>query len=85
MSRMSDPRVEYIAMFAAAVVAATFSIADVSAAPSAEVAKRCIHYSYMVYPYKRPGAAPMSGDRQAYIKDCFAKNGDVPAPEPHKR
>jgi len=51
-----------------------------SAAPSAEVAKRCIRYAYVVYPFKRPGAAPMSGDRQAYIKDCMAKDGDVPAP-----
>jgi len=51
-----------------------------AAAPSAEVAKRCIHYAYVVYPFKRPGSVPMSGDRQAYIKDCLAKNGDVPAP-----
>ena len=25
------------------------------AAPSAETAKRCMHYSYLLYPYKRPG------------------------------
>ena len=25
-------------------------------------------------------AAPMSGDRQAYFKNCMAKNGDVPVP-----
>ena len=50
------------------------------AAPTAEVAKRCQHYAYIAYPYKRPGAVPMSGDRQAYFKDCMAKNGDVPAP-----
>ena len=25
------------------------------AAPSAEVAKRCIHYAYIAYPFKRPG------------------------------
>ena len=54
----------------------------VSAAPTAEVAKRCMHYSYIVYPYKRPGAVRMSGDRQAYFKDCIAKNGDVPEPTP---
>jgi hypothetical protein len=83
---MSNSRIEYVAMFAtAAVAAAALNIADVSAAPTAEVAKRCIHYSYMVYPYKRPGAAPMNGDRQAYVKDCFAKNGDVPEPEKTKR
>jgi hypothetical protein len=55
-----------------------------SAAPSAEVAKRCLHYAYIVYPYKRPGAVRMSGDRQAYFKDCMEKNGDVPAPTPTK-
>ena len=53
-----------------------------SAAPSAEVAKRCIHFSYIAYPFKRPGTTPMSGDRQAYFKDCIAKNGEVPAPTP---
>ena len=52
------------------------------AAPTAEVAKRCLHYAYVVYPYKRPGSVPMSGDRQAYFKDCMAKNGDIPAPTP---
>ena len=50
------------------------------AAPSAEVAKRCVRYAYVAYPFKRPGSVPMSGDRQAYIKDCMAKDGDVPAP-----
>jgi hypothetical protein len=55
-----------------------------SAAPNAEVAKRCLHYAYIVYPYKRPGAVRMSGDRQAYFKDCMEKNGDVPAPTPTK-
>ena len=49
------------------------------AASSAETAKRCIHYSYVVYPYIRPGSVRMSGDRQAYFKDCMAKDG-VPAP-----
>lgn len=34
---------------------AALSLSSVSAAPSAEVAKRCVHYSYMAYPYKRPG------------------------------
>lgn len=59
-----------------------FPQAPATAAPSAEVAKRCMHYSYVVYPYKRPGAVRMSGDRQAYFKDCMAKNGDVPTPAP---
>jgi len=51
-----------------------------SAAPTAEVAKRCVHYSYLAYPYKRPGSVRMSGDRQAYLKDCMAKDGGVPMP-----
>jgi hypothetical protein len=54
------------------------------AAPSAKTAKRCIHYSYVVYPYKRPGSVHMSGDRQAYLKDCMAKEGNVPVPAPTK-
>jgi hypothetical protein len=37
--------------------------ASAVAAPSAETAKRCIHYSYVVYPYIRPGSVRMSGDR----------------------
>jgi hypothetical protein len=56
-----------------------------AAAPSAEVAKRCMRYSYVAYPYKRPGAVRMSGDRQAYFKDCMAKDGDVPAPPQPKK
>ena len=54
------------------------------AAPSAETARRCMHYSYVVYPYTRPGAVRMSGDRQAYFRDCLAKEGYVPAPSPTK-
>jgi hypothetical protein len=50
------------------------------AAPSAETAKRCIHYSYLVYPFKRPGSAHMSGNRQAYFNDCMARDGNVPQP-----
>lgn len=60
------------------------SASAASASPSAEVAKRCVHFGYVAYPFKRPGSGPMSGDRQAYIKDCLAKNGDVPAPTPPK-
>ena len=55
-----------------------------SSAPSAETARRCMHYSYLVYPYKRPGSVRMSGDRQAYFKDCMAKDGNVPTPAPAK-
>jgi hypothetical protein len=66
-----------------AIAAFTMALypAAVQAAPTAEVAKRCVHYSYIAYPWKRPGSGPMSGDRQAYINDCFAKNGDVPVPK----
>jgi hypothetical protein len=52
------------------------------AAPSAETAKKCVHLSYIAFPYKRPGAVKMSGDRQAYFKDCVAKDGNVPEPKP---
>jgi hypothetical protein len=52
------------------------------AAPSTKVAKRCLHYAYIAYPFRRPGSGPMSGDRQIYIRDCFAKNGEVPVPTP---
>jgi hypothetical protein len=52
----------------------------IAAAPTAEVAKRCMHYSYVVYPFKRPGSIRGSGDRQTYLKDCIAKDGSVPVP-----
>jgi hypothetical protein len=48
--------------------------------PTAEVAKKCVHFSYIAYPYKRPGKVQASGDRQAYFKACLAKGGDVPEP-----
>jgi hypothetical protein len=63
-----------------AFIALEFSALDVSAAPSAEVAKLCLHYAYVAYPFKRPGAVHMSGDRQAYFQDCMGKNGRVPPP-----
>jgi hypothetical protein len=53
-----------------------------SAAPTAEVAKRCIHFAYILYPFKKPGAAPASGAREAYFRDCLNKDGEVPEPEP---
>jgi hypothetical protein len=58
--------------------------AGTSAAPTAEIAKRCMHYSYLIYPCKRPGSVRGSGDRQSYFRDCMAKNGDVPAPDSPK-
>jgi len=66
------------------VVAGVTRFSAASAAPSAEIAKHCIHYAYIAHPFKRPGAVRMSGERQVYIKDCMAKNGDVPAPTPPK-
>lgn len=51
-----------------------------SAAPTAEVAKRCHHYAYVAYPFKRPGAVRMSPDRENYFRDCLSKNGEVPTP-----
>jgi hypothetical protein len=58
--------------------------ASTQAGPSAEVAKRCVHYSYLAFPYKRPGSVRMSGDRQTYFKDCMANEGKVPEPVPPK-
>ena len=43
-----------------------------------------MHYSYVAYSYKRPGSVRMSGDRQAYFRDCVAKEGNIPEPEPPK-
>jgi hypothetical protein len=54
--------------------------ARAAVAPSAEVAKLCMRYSYVVYPYKRPGSVRMSGDSQNYFKDCVAREGKVPEP-----
>ena len=70
------------AIAAANILTAIVNLPSASAAPTAEVAKRCLHYSYVSYPYKRPGEVQMSGERQAYFKDCLARNGDVPAPSP---
>ena len=58
--------------------------ASAQAGPSAEVAKRCVHYSYLAFPYKRPGSVRMSGDRQSYFQDCMAKEGKVTEPVPPK-
>jgi hypothetical protein len=80
MSYLRIKTVGIVAIIAGLALANNFPAA--LAAPSAEVAKRCLHYAYIVYPYKRPGAVRMSGDRQAYFQDCMA--GDVPAPTPTK-
>lgn len=54
------------------------------AGPSPEVARKCMRFSYIAYPYKRPGSVKMSGDRQSYFRDCMAKEGNVPEPTPPK-
>ncbi len=65
-------------------LALSFAISDAIpravAGPSAETAKKCIRYSYLVYPYKRPGSVRGSGDRQAYFRECMTKDGNVPEP-----
>jgi hypothetical protein len=60
--------------------ALTLPTSQSSAAPTAEVAKRCLHYAYITYPRRPPGAAPASGDREAYFRDCLNKEGEVPEP-----
>ena len=54
--------------------------ATAAAGPSPEIAKRCMHYSYVAYPYRRPGSVRGTGDRAAYFRDCMAKDGSVPEP-----
>ncbi len=67
-----------IFLLVAPVVASTGAVN--AAAPSAEAARKCMHYSYIAYPYKRPGSARMSPDRQTYFRDCMVKDGNVPEP-----
>ena len=54
------------------------------AGPDAEVAKRCLRAAYLVFPYKRPGSAPMNGDRLHFFRQCVAQDGTTSA-EPAKR
>ena len=71
------------AMVALAIlITAALLPGSASAGPTAETAKRCMRYSYLVYPYKRPGSVRMSGDRQTYFRDCMAKDGNVDVPPP---
>jgi hypothetical protein len=55
-----------------------------AATPSAESAKRCLRAAYLLYPYQRPGAAPMTGGRLFYFKECMAKQQDGALPDPPK-
>jgi hypothetical protein len=54
------------------------------AAPNAETAKRCLRAAYLLYPYKRPGAAPMTGGRLFYFRECMARQQDAASPESEK-
>jgi hypothetical protein len=81
--RQRTNKVKTIVMFIIVGTIAPVPVIAV-AAPSAETAKRCMHYSYLIYPYKRPGAVRGSGDRQVYFRDCMAKDGNVPPPPPTK-
>lgn len=67
-------------IFALAALSTLFSWEACAEPPSAEVAKKCLHFSYIAYPFKRPGKVQASGDRQAYFKACLEKRGDVPEP-----
>jgi predicted transglutaminase-like cysteine proteinase len=51
-----------------------------NAVPSAG-AKVCKQYSYLAYPTT---SGSTGGDRQAYFRDCVAKDGNVPKPTPAK-
>jgi len=56
-----------------------------SAAASPELAKQCLRAAYMLYPYKRPGAAPMSGERLFFFRNCMANQpGSPPPSEPEQ-
>jgi hypothetical protein len=46
----------------------------VSAAPSAQVAKQCLRAAYLLYPYQRPGAAPMRSDRMNFFRNCMVQH-----------
>jgi hypothetical protein len=66
-------------VIASAVIFSTVSVAA-SATPDAETAKRCLRAAYLLYPYKRPGAAPMTGGRLFYFRECVARrDGSDPA------
>jgi hypothetical protein len=64
-----------------AIIAMACSVA--AATPSPEIAKQCLRAAYLLYPYKRPGAAPMNGDRLLYFKKCMAEH-DVVSPDQNK-
>jgi hypothetical protein len=66
-----------------AVVSLAMACSAASAEANAEAAKRCLRAAYLMYPYKRPGAVPMSGDRLSYFNDCMARQKNL-VPDPEK-
>ncbi|WP_349630044.1 hypothetical protein [Bradyrhizobium tropiciagri] len=66
------------------VLALLLSSRAAIAAPDAETAKRCLRAAYMVYPYKRPGAAPMNGDRLNFFQQCMAQESTKSAEAPKR-
>lgn len=65
----------------ASVVALTVNFDTCAVAgPSADAARKCMRFSYLAYPYKRPGSAPGTADRQTYFRECMGKDGNVPEP-----
>jgi len=67
-----------------AVLALVLSSSAAIAAPEAETAKRCLRAAYLVYPYKRPGVAPMNGDRLHFFQQCMAQDGTKSAEAPKR-
>jgi hypothetical protein len=76
-------------------IAATVALAcpAASAMPNAQAAKQCLRAAYLLYPYQRPGAAPMRSDRMNYFRNCMIQhdaatdgpvdaNMDAPKSEP---
>ena len=83
MIKPFKPARVFTGMLVAAILVAGLA-SGTFAAPSAEAARKCLHYSYIAYPYQRPGSVRMSPDRQNYFKDCMAKEGNVPEPPVQK-
>ncbi|MGN1285265.1 MAG: hypothetical protein ACI4XG_01570 [Bradyrhizobium sp.] len=67
-----------------AVLALLLSSNAAIAAPDAETAKRCLRAAYLVYPYKRPGAVPMNGDRLHFFQQCMTQEGNKSAEAPKR-
>jgi hypothetical protein len=45
-----------------------------SATPNAQAAKQCLRAAYLLYPYQRPGAAPMRSDRMNFFRNCMIQH-----------